>query len=42
MACKFIYKNGRVFQSELDLDEFILNSLRYTDNITDEVFDSGT
>ena len=42
MACKFIYKNGRVFKSELDLDEFILNSLRYTDNITDEVFDSGT
>ena len=38
MNCTFTYKNGRVFKSELDLDEFLINSGRYFDSITDETF----
>jgi len=42
MKCTFTYKNGRVFNSELALDEFIVNSLKYDGTITDIVFDYST
>lgn len=42
MNCTFTYKNGRVFKSELDLDEFLINSGRYFDSITDETFQFTT
>lgn len=40
--CKFIYKNGRTFESELALDEFLLKSIRYWGEISDEVFEFST
>lgn len=42
MNCKFIYKNGRVFKSELDFDEYLINALKYNDIITDETFSYST
>ena len=36
--CKFIYKGNRVFDSELALDEYIINSAKYKAS-TDEVFE---
>ena len=42
MKCTFTYKNGRVFNSEIALDEFIVNSLKYKGTITDAVFESST
>ena len=39
--CKFIYKGHRVFDSELELDEFIINSSKYK-QVGDEVFELDT
>ena len=36
--CKFIYKGHRVFDSELALDEYIINAGKYRAS-TDEVFE---
>ena len=42
MKCRFVYKNGKQFDSELALDEFLSNSLKYDKEITDVVFESDT